>query len=122
MGAPLQILLALAVSTLAASPAAAKVKRFDGTWSVEVVTEKGDCDRAYRYSVILENGRARYGGPEAFEIQGQVQPNGAIRASIARGTNRADVTGRLSGAAGTGTWTASGGRACSGNWNAEKRG
>jgi hypothetical protein len=109
-------------ATLAASPATSQVKRYDGTWSVEVVTSKGDCDRAYRYSVILDNGRARYGGPEGFDIRGQVQPNGAIRASIARGSNRADVTGRLSGTIGSGTWSATGGRSCSGTWNAEKQG
>jgi hypothetical protein len=106
---------------LAAWPASAQVKRFDGTWSVEVVTDKGACDRAYRYSVILDNGSARYGGPEAFNVEGRVQPNGAVRASIARGTDRADVTGRLSGTFGTGTWRTSGNRQCSGTWNAERR-
>jgi hypothetical protein len=32
------------------------------------------------------------------------------------------VSGRLSGNTGRGTWTTSGGRTCSGYWNAEKRG
>ena len=34
--------------------------RFDGTWSVEIITEAGTCDRAYRYPVRIENGRARF--------------------------------------------------------------
>jgi hypothetical protein len=109
------------VSALAL-PAQAQTKQFDGTWSVEVVTEQGGCDRAYRYSVIIENGRARYGGQEAFNVTGQVRPNGAISGGIARGQDRADVTGRLVGSTGSGTWKTSGGRSCSGNWNAEKRG
>jgi hypothetical protein len=121
MNRPVAVSLALIGTILSSAPALAQAKRFDGTWSVEVVTEAGSCDRAYRYSVVLENGNARYGGPEAFNVQGRVQGNGAVRASIARGSNRAEVTGRLAGSRGTGTWTASGGRSCSGTWNAEKR-
>ncbi|EIM25538.1 hypothetical protein [Microvirga lotononidis] len=104
------------------SQAHAQTNRFDGRWSVEVVTEKGSCDRAYRYAVIVENGRARYGGPENFNINGQVGRNGAVSASISRGQDRANVSGGLSGNTGRGTWSTSGGRVCSGYWNAEKRG
>jgi hypothetical protein len=111
----------LAILALA-PPAQAQANKFDGAWSVEVVTQKGDCDRAYRYAVAVQNGRVRYGGPEDFTVGGQVQANGAVSASIARGQDRANVSGRLSGNGGRGTWSASGGRACSGYWNAEKRG
>jgi len=106
---------------LLGADAQAQVRKFDGTWSVEVVTEQGNCDRAYRYSILIENGRARDGGPEAFDVTGQVRSSGAVTGSISRGNNRADVNGRLQGAVGTGTWTASGSRNCSGRWNAEKR-
>ena len=102
--------------------AQAQTNRFDGTWSVEVITEQGACDRAYRYSVIVENGRARYGGPENFNVNGQVQQNGTVAATISRGQDSAQVRGRLSGNRGNGTWSTSGGRTCSGNWNAYKRG
>jgi hypothetical protein len=105
-----------------AGEARAQASRFNGTWSVEVVTERGACDRAYRYSIIVENGRVRYGGQEAFNVTGRVQPNGAVRGSIARGQDRADVTGRLAGRTGGGTWVTSGSRSCGGTWNAEKRG
>jgi hypothetical protein len=105
-----------------APPALAQTNRFDGNWSVEVVTQQGACDRAYRYAVIIQNGQARYGGPEQFNVSGRVQSNGTVSASISRGQDRANVRGRLSGNSGTGTWSTSGGRVCSGNWNAEKRG
>jgi hypothetical protein len=114
--------LAVAAASFAAPAAQAQTKRFDGTWSVEVITEQGACDRAYRYSVIVENGRARYGGPENFNVNGQVQQNGTVAATISRGQDSAQVRGRLSGNRGTGTWSTSGGRTCSGNWNADKRG
>jgi len=103
-----------------AAGAQAQTTTFDGNWSVQVLTDRGDCDRAYRYPVIIQNGRVRYGGPEALKISGQV--GGAVRGSIARGPDRAYVTGRLGGPFGQGTWTTSGNRPCSGRWNAEKRG
>jgi hypothetical protein len=114
-------LCALATA-LSCAPAAAQTRRFDGTWSVEVVTEQGSCDRAYRYSVIVENGRARYGGRENFQVNGRVQPNGAVNASISRGQDRAEVRGRLSDGTGRGNWATRGSRTCSGYWNAERRG
>ncbi|HEX8165271.1 MAG TPA: hypothetical protein VF601_05720 [Beijerinckiaceae bacterium] len=103
--------------------AEAQGNKFDGNWSVEVITEKGECDKAYRWPVIVQNGRARYGGPENFNVSGQIAPNGAVSGVISRGQDRANVRGRLSGGWGQGTWTAAGGsRTCSGRWNAEKRG
>ena len=102
--------------------AAMAQQQFNGSWSVEVVTERGECDRAYRYPVAIRNGLVRYAGSEGFDISGRVAANGALTGSIAYGSNRVNATGRLSGTSGSGTWTAAGGRNCSGRWNAEKRG
>jgi hypothetical protein len=110
-----------AVASFGISQAQAQARRFDGTWSVQVLTERGGCDR-YRYPVIIENGQARYGGPESFDVNGQVRPNGSITATISRGEAQAHVRGQLSGDTGQGTWSTTGGRVCSGSWNAEKRG
>lgn len=100
----------------------AKASKFDGRWSIEVITENGGCDRAYRYSIMIEDGKARYGGREAFTVTGQVAPNGTVNGSISHGQDRAEVTGRLDGNLGTGTWKAAGtSRTCEGRWNAEKR-
>src|SRR3712207_6602892 len=112
---------ALALGTLLAAGTAHAQQQFDGRWSVEIVTEKGDCDRAYRYAVAIEKGRVRYAGEAGFNISGQVAPNGSVSGSISRGDARATYSGRLSGNNGSGSWTASGGsRTCSGNWNADK--
>jgi hypothetical protein len=124
---------ALAVTTLALLTASAGVadaakkkvqvpNRYDGTWSIEVVTLDGPCDRAYRYGVQIRRGEASYAGGE-FNINGRVSQSGAVRAVITRGNDAADVVGRL-GRAGTGngTWNTTGLIACSGRWNAERRG
>jgi hypothetical protein len=105
------------------APAAAAISgQHDGRWSIEVITQKGDCDRAYRYAVIVEKGEARYAGSEPIAVTGKVAPDGSVKGSIAYGDNRANVLGKLSNAFGDGQWTWSGSRTCSGVWNAERRG
>lgn len=96
-------------------------QQFNGRWSVEVITEQGNCDKAYRFPVVIEDGQARYGGSEGFNATGSVASNGSVTGSISRGQTRADIKGRLAGAAGSGTW-ASGSGGCSGRWVGEKRG
>lgn len=116
----LYLAVATAATSLSGAALAQKSNTFDGNWSVEVITQKGDCERAYRYPIKVQNGAIRYGGPEAFNASGTVGQNGSVKGAISRGEQRAEVTGRVSGASGGGTWRTSTG--CSGNWNAEKRG
>jgi hypothetical protein len=112
----------IGVSVFWLSTGANAQAQFNGSWSVLVVTESGNCDKAYRYPVAVENGRVRYAGEAPVSISGQVGRNGAVQGSIAGGGNRANVRGRLSGGSGSGTWTLAGGRSCSGTWSADKRG
>lgn len=116
------MILAGTVPASAAQRRAAVPDRFDGTWSVEIITEAGTCDRAYRYPVKIEHGRARFIGT-AFTVQGSVAGNGVVRGSISSGSSTANVSGRLgSDGFGAGTWVASGALECRGHWNAERRG
>lgn len=118
---PFALTLLGGLAILSLSPARA-ANPFDGSWSVEVITEQGDCDKAYRYLVAVRNGQVSYAGRENFDVSGQVAANGTVRGTIARGQDRASVSGRLAGGSGSGRWTASGARTCSGRWNAERRG
>lgn len=117
-----KLMLLATGAILFSNVAQAQPAKFDGNWSVEVVTEKGDCDKAYRYPVLIEDGRLRYGGSESFNVSGSVAANGAVQGGITRGSDRASVQGRLSGGNGSGSWTISGSRVCSGRWSADKRG
>ena len=112
----------LAVSTVSASPAPMSPGKpsYDGAWSVLIVTEKGQCDRAYRYPVKIENGAVGYAGSASFTVSGKVDPKGAVTVTVARGSQSATGTGVMSGSAGTGAWTAASGE-CSGTWTAERR-
>jgi len=110
-----------ALLSLAAAPAqSAPLSQFDGRWSVLVVTDRGDCS-IYRYGVIVDRGRARYAGTADFTVNGSIAPNGTVRASILRGSNRAEVHGRLGQGTGSGQWRTAASYDCSGHWTAERR-
>jgi hypothetical protein len=96
---------------------------FDGLWSVLIITEKGTCDRGYRYAVRIKGGRVGHADPSgsSFRIGGSVAGSGAIRVSVARGSQSASGSGRLSRNGGSGRWTSAKGE-CSGIWQAERRG
>ena len=115
---------ALATLTTSVAPAfaapIASAKSFDGGWSVLIVTEKGTCDRAYRYPVKIENGSVGYAGTASFNVTGKVGANGAVTVTVSRGDKSATGTGRMSGTDGGGTWSAASGE-CSGTWTAERR-
>ncbi len=107
-----------AASSVQAAAAAAQ----DGNWSVLIVTEKGDCDRAYRYGVRVANGRVSYTGNAKVDMNGTVAPNGAVTVNIRLGEKGANGTGRLSGTSGSGTWHgAAANNSCAGSWEAERR-
>src|SRR5436190_20868251 len=112
----------LTASAFPASPApmGASKQSFDGTWSVLIVTEKGTCDRAYRYPVRISNGSVGYAGEASFNVSGRVGANGAVTVTVSRGSQSATGTGRMSSSDGTGRWATSSGE-CSGSWSAERR-
>ena len=118
--APAFAVLAILAATVPASAPASARSNFDGTWSVLIVTQKGTCDRAYRYPVRIANGSVGYAGDSSFTVSGKVGDNGAVTVKVARGSQSANGQGRLSATDGSGMWTAGSGD-CSGTWTAERR-
>jgi hypothetical protein len=112
----------LTASALPASPApmSASKQSFDGAWSVLIVTEKGTCDRAYRYPVRISNGSVGYAGQASFDVSGNVGASGAVTVTVSKGNQRARGSGHLSATGGSGRWVAGSGE-CSGSWTAERR-
>ncbi|UZE49479.1 hypothetical protein [Rhodopseudomonas sp. P2A-2r] len=91
----------------------------DGTWKVTIITQTGNCDPAYSYPVKVSGGVVSYNGDGSFTIAGNVADAGTVKVSIARGDQRADATGKLTGDSGTGQWSGkSATTACSGRWEA----
>ena len=93
--------------------------RYDGLWSVSIVTEKGDCDRGYRYPIRISHGRLANAGEAGFAIAGKVGPTGFISVIVSHGNTSAKGVGRLAGSVGSGSWRSA---SCSGSWTAERRG
>jgi hypothetical protein len=96
---------------------------FDGLWSVLIITERGTCDRGYRYAVRIRNGNVQHADPanSSFRITGRVHAGGGINVSVARGTQSAHGSGRMTRNGGSGRWRSTKGE-CSGIWQAERRG
>jgi hypothetical protein len=109
--------LALTTASAIAAPGAPR-STFDGRWSVLIVTEKGECDRGFRYPVEISGGQVGYAGQASFNVSGKVGANGAITVTVSRGDKSARGTGLLSGGHGAGSWA---GGPCSGTWTAERR-
>jgi len=112
----------LAGAAFAGKPTAAlSAAVYDGRWSVLIITEKGDCDRAYRYALKVANGHVSYAGDASVNMDGTVTPTGAVEVSIKMGGKGANGSGHLSASNGAGTWHGIGGTtACSGRWEAER--
>ncbi|MCC6888546.1 MAG: hypothetical protein IT536_08440 [Hyphomicrobiales bacterium] len=92
---------------------------YDGLWSVVIVTERGTCDRAYRYPVRISRGNVLNAGDSPVTITGRVNDNGALTVTVSHGNQRATGSGRLTGGNGSGSWR---GGDCAGTWQAERRG
>ncbi|MFZ2081066.1 MAG: hypothetical protein WAV38_31350 [Xanthobacteraceae bacterium] len=119
IAAAIAIASAIVATAIIASTPTFAVPRYDGLWSVSIVTEKGDCDRGYRYPVRISNGLLANAGDAVFTITGRVGGAGAITVTVSGGGRSAIGSGRLAGNMGTGSWT---GGSCSGSWSAERRG
>ncbi|HVY59411.1 MAG TPA: hypothetical protein VHA77_16290 [Xanthobacteraceae bacterium] len=118
------LLAALAAVSLVGSAATVAARTvFDGNWSVLIITDRGDCDRAYRYGVTIDNGIVLYrGGGDSLDLQGRVTRSGNVDVRIAQGNQRAEGRGRLSRFTGGGVWFGAGPTGtCSGRWSAERR-
>ena len=101
----------------------ARASGFDGAWTVNIITQSGDCQPAYTYPVVITGGRVSYAGNGGFDISGGVAGAGAVTVVISYGGQSANASGKLSGQTGSGKWTGKSATAsCSGRWEAIRAG
>jgi hypothetical protein len=111
------------IVTMAVPPSTALAAGHDGTWTVLVLTEKGSCDRGYRYDVRVSGGQLKYQGTAPVDLAGTVAASGSVKVSIRVGDQGASGSGRLSANTGAGTWHGIGANgSCAGRWEAERHG
>ena len=113
-------ILTLAAGPLAAStPALAEAPDFNGTWTVQLVTETGVCSGS-SYTVAIQDGQVRLasaGG--SASITGQIGADGSVGLSVRQGPASGSASGRLRSSSGSGTRKAA--SLCSGHWVAQRR-
>jgi hypothetical protein len=115
--------VSLSMAAQAQSPLAAR-DRFDGRWSVVVMTRGGTCAPSYRYQVEIINGVVTPGpGAPAASVAGRVTPRGQVSVSVRQGDEVGLGTGRLTGNVGEGQWSGrSPNQTCTGYWQAQRFG
>ena len=92
---------------------------YDGSWDLVFVTQKGNCDSSYNFTVNISDGVVTH--PNLVKFKGYVGKSGSVRASVTVHDKFASGTGRLSGTVGRGRWSGSAaGTRCSGYWTAQR--
>jgi hypothetical protein len=102
-------------------PAAAEGRGFNGTWSVQLVTESGMCDNRYTVSLAIADGDVRVAsaGEGGATVSGRIGPDGNVGLTVRHGSTSGAASGRLQANSGSGTWNVS--ALCSGRWTAQRR-
>ena len=88
---------------------------FDGTYSVAITTERGNCEAA-SWSVAVNGGRIADSGM-FVQSAGYVDGRGRVILRVTHGSDILAAAGALNGETGGGTWQ-SPTRQCSGRWRA----
>ena len=115
----LVVCFAFAGSQLGAQSPAYAGSRFDGQWNLVFLTQRGDCDPSYNFTVDVVNGNISH--PNILTFRGRVASSGAVRASVRVGQKSASGSGKISGATGRGVWSGSSGQSrCAGTWSAQR--
>ncbi len=95
--------------------------KYDGAWSIVIVTRTGPCNAAYRFSGQIWNGIIYYSGGGPINFNGRVKSSGTAWVRVSSGSNYAVGHGRLAVGRGGGTWrghTTDG--YCPGTWTATR--
>lgn len=107
-------------STVATVPSANAESKFDGAWSVAVVTKSGPC-QTYRFLGQIINGVLHYAAINSNNLFGRVASSGAVTVTASVGGTNGVASGRLSGSSGTGSWRVQlPNTFCSGDWSAQR--
>ncbi len=117
----LVLALGLFASTLAPSLAVPAASSYDGVYSVEVITDVGTCDRAYRWSVEVADGKVTSAANMPMSATGIIDRTGLVQLALHHDAQVAHVAGQMKGNVGSGTWS-SPTMQCGGHWRAERRG
>lgn len=110
--------LAFVIAVAVTGTAAARTP-FDGSWSLSVVTQSGDCAPTYQFQIEIVDGIVTYQG--AAKVRGRVRPDGTVSVTVSTEDAQASGSGKLSRNFGRGHWSGRSSTArCSGTWTAQR--
>lgn len=110
----------VAVTALLRTPYGHAATKFDGAWSVVVLTTSGRCDPSYRFSGQIVNGEISY-IYGSLEVSGNVVASGATLVRVTGGSGHAEAHGHFTVTHGSGTWRGEGANGlCAGTWSATR--
>ncbi len=120
----LRSIFVLMFVTLAATGASVKSYAagrtvYDGEWSVDIITVRGDCEHSLRYAVRIVGGKV-HAGETTYDLNGAVTSGGESRVTVEEKGRSASGTGKLTRDAGHGHWHTSTNQ-CAGHWTAARR-
>ncbi|MCP3474484.1 hypothetical protein NLM33_29640 [Bradyrhizobium sp. CCGUVB1N3] len=112
-------LLILLGATVVPSTADARTGGYDGVWNVTFATTRGNCSSGYMVPFTVIGSRVTSAG--GGRVSGTVNRAGTVAVQVSVGASHASGGGRLTRAAGAGSWYGiiSGDR-CSGTWQATR--
>lgn len=115
------LLLGAGMASVHLQPATGReAGHFNGSWSVELVTESGLCDSRYSYSVAVQDGQVRLiSSADRATMTGRVGADGTVGLSVTNGSATGAASGKLDARSGRGTWKVS--PICSGSWTARRQ-
>jgi hypothetical protein len=110
----------IAATALLPVPYGRAATRFDGAWSVVVLTTSGRCDPSYRFSGQIVNGEISY-AYGSIEVKGSVVSSGAVFVRVSGSSGHAEAHGHFTVVQGSGTWHGEGPDGhCAGTWSATR--
>src|SRR5690348_4873315 len=92
--------LALGLGALWSGSAFAEPAKFDGSWSVSLVSSGGLCGSGTSSILMVQGGRVRAGGA-GVSVSGQVGPSGSVSLALQENGVQGTASGKLSGASGS---------------------
>ena len=108
-----------AAMTMSIAGTAGAGSAYDGSWSLSITTERGNCDRNYYFQVQVSNGVVSH--PNLVKFRGHVSNSGHARVSVTVMDKHASGSGKLTRTSGRGRWTGrSGSDRCAGSWTAQR--
>ncbi|MET4346464.1 hypothetical protein [Bradyrhizobium sp. RT9a] len=97
----MSLLWMIATVCLMAPASAAQARSdYDGSWDLVFVTQRGECDPSYNFTVNISDGIVTH--PNLVKFRGYVAKSGPVRASVTVHEKFASGTGKLTATTGGG--------------------